>query len=79
MWKKKEKKRKERQNEFSTQKYPIDPLFPLAFEPNKERIEQSYKYLSKSEYLFSQYNKANTLFWCIQSKEVLICQREQLW
>lgn len=56
------KKKKKRQNEFSTQKYPIDALFPLAFEPKKERIEQSYKYLSKSEYLFSQYDKANTLF-----------------
>lgn len=59
--------------------HPIDALFALAFEPKKERIEQSYKYLSKSEYLFSQYDKANTLFWCIQSKEVLICIREQLW
>lgn len=72
-------KKKKRQNEFSTQKDPIDALFALAFEPKKERIEQSYKYLSKSEYLFSQYDKANTLFWCIQSKDVLICIREQLW
>lgn len=74
MWKK-----KKRQNEFSTQKDPIDPLFLLAYEPKKERIEQSYKNLSKGEYLFSQYDKASTLFWCIQSKKVLICIREQLW
>lgn len=72
-------KKKKRQNEFSTQKDPIDALFALALEPKKERIEKSYKYLSKSEYLFSQYYKANTLFWCMQSKEVLICIREQLW
>lgn len=47
---------------FPQKKNPIDPLFPIAFEPKKERIEQSSKYLSKCEYLFSQYDKATTLF-----------------